>query len=101
VHILKDHSGSVESHDFRGDFIILSHSMDLKEEIETSLGSAMSLVLPRELIIPNTSLKRCQLGVGKTAGSRIGSWHLSSFTGTQKGRDKGLSSGTFLIRQGT
>jgi hypothetical protein len=57
VHILRDQPGSVGSHDFGGDFIILSHSMDPKEEIETSLGSAMSWVRPGDLNNLNMSVK--------------------------------------------
>jgi hypothetical protein len=57
VHILRDQPGSVGSHDFGGDFIILSHSMDLKEEIETSFGSAMSWVRPGDLNNLNMSVK--------------------------------------------
>jgi hypothetical protein len=57
VHILRDQPGSVGSHDFRGDFIILSHSLDLKEENETSLGSAMSWVRPGDLNNLNMSVK--------------------------------------------
>jgi hypothetical protein len=57
VHILIDQPGSVGSHDFRGDFIILSHLLDLKEEIETRLGSAMSWVRPGDLNNLNMSVK--------------------------------------------
>jgi hypothetical protein len=57
VKIPRDHSGSIGSHDFRGDFIILSHLLDLKEEIETSLGSAMSWVRPGDLNNSNMSIK--------------------------------------------
>jgi hypothetical protein len=57
VHILRDQPGSVGSHDFRGDFIILSHSLDVKEENETSLGSAMSWVRPADLNNLNMSVK--------------------------------------------
>jgi hypothetical protein len=57
VKIPRDHSGSVGSHDFRGDFIILSHSLGLKEENKISLGSAMSWVRPGDLNNLNMSIK--------------------------------------------
>jgi hypothetical protein len=57
VKIPRDHSGSVGSHDFRGDFIILSHSLDLKEEIETSLTPTMFLCRPGQLNNPDMSIK--------------------------------------------
>jgi hypothetical protein len=57
VHIRRDQPGSVGSHNFRGDLIILSHSLDLKEENETSLGSAMSWVRPADLNNLNMSVK--------------------------------------------
>jgi hypothetical protein len=56
VKIPRDHSGSVGSHDFRGN-LILSHLLDLKEEIETSLGSAMSCRRPGDLNNLNMSIK--------------------------------------------
>jgi hypothetical protein len=55
--MLRDQPESVGSHDFGGDFIILSDSMDHKEEIETRLGSAMSWVRPGDLNNLNMSVK--------------------------------------------
>jgi hypothetical protein len=55
--ITKDHPRLVEPHHFSSDFTSLSDLLAPKEEIKTSLSSAMSLCRPGELNNPDMSIK--------------------------------------------
>jgi uncharacterized Zn-finger protein len=63
--ITKDHPRLVELHQKRGDFTSLSHLLEPKKEIKTSLSSAVSLLRPGELHHPDMSIKCSKQNITK------------------------------------